>query len=159
AETESLAEALAPFRELRRLREPGTLEGGDVMRVGRSLFVGASSRTNAEGICQLAEEVTPFGYTTHTVEVRGRMHLKTACTYLGEGILLANREWIDVTPLVEFEILDVAPGEPWAGNVLSFGKTIVMPDGFPATASRIRERGWKVHTLDISELMKAEAGL
>jgi dimethylargininase len=158
-EAESLAEALAPYRALRRLSEPGTLEGGDVMRVGRSLFVGASSRTNVEGIRQLAEEFAQFGYTVHTVGVRGCMHLKTGCSYLGEGILLANREWIDVGPLVEFEILDVAPDEPWAANVLSFGNTVVMPDIFPATAALIERRGWKARTLDVSELMKAEAGL
>jgi dimethylargininase len=158
-ESESLERALEPFRAIRRLREPATLEGGDVMRAGWTLFVGASIRTNPEGIRQLAEELSPFGYEVRPVAVRGCMHLKTGCTFLGDGTVLANREWIDAEALREFEILDVAPEEPWAADVLNIGGTIVMPDAFPATAELIRREGWKVRTLDVSELMKAEAGV
>ncbi|MBZ5618280.1 MAG: dimethylargininase [Acidobacteriia bacterium] len=158
-EADSLARALAPFRPLRWLRAPATLEGGDVMRAGRTVFVGASSRTNAEGIRQLAEALSPFAYDVQAVEVRGCMHLKTGCTYLGEGTLLANREWIDTAGLETFRILDVAPEEPWAANVLTIGDTLVMPDAFPGTAGLLEREGWKVRTLDVSELMKAEAGM
>jgi dimethylargininase len=158
-EAQSLARALAPFRPLRWLREPATLEGGDVMRVGRTLYVGASVRTNAEGIRQLAEALSPFGYEVRAVEVRGCMHLKTGCTYLGERTLLANRGWIDAGAFQGFRIIDVAPAEPWAANVLRIGDTLVMPDAFPATASLLERQGWKVRALDTSELMKAEAGM
>jgi dimethylargininase len=158
-EAESLAQALAPFRPVRWLREPATLEGGDVMRVGRKLFVGASVRTNREGIRQLAEELSPFGYEVRGVEVRGCMHLKTGCTWLGDGAVLANREWIDWAAFDEFRIVDVAPEEPWAADILSIGDTLVMPDAFPTTAALLERQGWKVRTLDVSELMKAEAGV
>ncbi|HEV3201850.1 MAG TPA: arginine deiminase family protein [Bryobacteraceae bacterium] len=158
-EGESLARALEPFRPLRRLREPATLEGGDVMRVDRTLYVGASVRTNAEGIRQLADTVSPFGYEVRAVEVRGCMHLKTGCTYLGDRTLLANRGWIDAGAFEGFRILDVAPEEPWAANVLSIGDTLMMPDAFPVTTRMLERQGWKVRTLDVSELMKAEAGL
>jgi dimethylargininase len=158
-EAETLAQALSPYRRLRWLREPATLEGGDVMRVGRTLYVGASTRTNREGIRQLAEELLPFGYEVKAVEVRGCMHLKTACTYLGDQALLANRGWMDVGAFEGFRILDVAPGEPWAANVLRVGDRLVMPEAFPATAVLLERQGWKVRTLDTSELMKAEAGV
>jgi dimethylargininase len=130
-----------------------------VIRAGWTLFVGTSIRTNREGIRQLAEELSPFGYEVRPVGVRGCMHLKTGCTFLGDGTVLANREWVDAEALQEFEILDVAPEEPWAADVLNIGGTIVMPDAFPATADLIRREGWKVRTLDVSELMKAEAGV
>ena len=158
-EGESLAHALAPYRPLRWLREPATLEGGDVVRIGRTLFVGASVRTNTEGIRQLAEELSPFGYDVRAVEVHGSMHLKTGCTYLGDGTLLANRAWIDARAFEDFQIVDVAPEEPWAADVLNIGDTLVMPDAFPATAALLERQGWKVRTLDVSELMKAEAGV
>lgn len=158
-EAESLARAIEPFRPLRWLREPATLEGGDVMRIGRTVFVGASSRTNAEGIRQLAEMLSHHGYAVEAVEVRGCMHLKTGCTYVGDGTLLANRAWIDTTPLGKYRIIDVAPQEPWAANALRVGDTVVMPHSFPATANLLQRAGWKVRTLDVSELVKAEAGL
>lgn len=158
-EAESLAQALSPYRSLRWLREPATLEGGDVMRVGRMLYVGSSVRTNAEGIHQLVEALSPFGYDVQAVEVRGCMHLKTGCTYLGDRTLLANRGWIDAAAFEGFRILDVAPEEPWAANVLSVAGTLMMPDSFPATTRTLEREGWKVRTVDVSELMKAEAGL
>src|ERR1039457_2928717 len=101
-ETESLARALARFRPLRWLREPATLEGGDVMRVGARLFVGLSARTNAAGIAQLAFELKPYGYSVEAVEVRGCLHLKSACSYVGSRTILANRAMIDTVPFHGF---------------------------------------------------------
>jgi len=158
-EAESLAQAMAPYRPLRWLREPATLEGGDVVRIDRTLYVGASVRTNAEGIRQLSEAVSPFGYDVRAVEVHGCMHLKTGCTFLGDRTLLANRDWIDARAFEGFRILDVAKEEPWAADVLSIGGTLVMPDAFPVTTGMLEREGWKVRTLDVSELMKAEAGV
>ena len=94
-ESESLALALARFRPLRWLREPATLEGGDVLRLGSAVFAGLSSRSNAEGVAQLAAELSPFGYSVRGVAVRGCLHLKSACCAIGERTILANRAWFD----------------------------------------------------------------
>src|SRR5579872_485117 len=80
-ESESIATALAEFRSLTWIHEPGTLEGGDVMRIGENLYVGASLRTNGEGIRQLTEAAAPFGYTVIAVPVHGCLHLKSASCY------------------------------------------------------------------------------
>jgi dimethylargininase len=158
-ETESLARALADYRPLRWLREPATLEGGDVMRIGRTLYVGLSHRTNGEGIEQLAAELHPFGYSVVPVPVRGALHLKTACCPLGEGVILANRAWLDLAPLEQFRIVDVAPGEDRAANVLTLGGSVIVPACFPQTAEILHREGLRVRPLDVSELMKAEAGV
>jgi dimethylargininase len=158
-EGESLAETLACFRPLRRMQAPATLEGGDVMRTERALYVGVSARTNAAGIAQLAEELKPFAYKVKPVVVRGCLHLKSGCCYLGNGIVLANREWVDTEALAGLRIVDVAANEPWAANVLAIGANALMPAGFPATADIVERLGWKVKTTDISELRKAEAGV
>ncbi len=158
-ESESLARALQRYRPLRHLREPATLDGGDVMRIGRTLFVGASHRSNRAGIGQLAAELTPFGYTVVAVEVRGALHLKTACCYVGDGVVLANRDWLDTAPLREFRIVDVAPDEPRAANVLAIGDAVIAPRCFPRTAEILAGLGRKVRPVDVSELMKAEAGV
>jgi dimethylargininase len=159
AEGESLAAALAQFRPLVRLTDPATLEGGDVMRVGRTLYVGASARTNAAGIEQLGRELAAYGYTVVAVKVHGCLHLKSACTYLGDDTILANQAWIDMGPLRGFRIVDVAHGEPGAGNTLTVNGTVLVPSAFPETAAILEGRGYRVQTLDISELMKAEAAL
>jgi dimethylargininase len=158
-ESASLAKAISGFRPLRQIHEPATLEGGDVLRVGRVLYVGVSARTNAGGIARLAEELAPLGYSVKPVEVRGCLHLKSAVCYLGNGTLLANREWFDAAALDGFETIDVAPDEPRAANVLAIGDSVLIPASFPATGRRLEDRGWKVEALNTSELMKAEAGV
>jgi len=159
AESESLAEAIAEFRPVRRLLDPATLEGGDVMRIGRDVFVGLSSRTNAAGVQQLTRELEPLGYRVRPVEVRGCLHLKSACCSMGDGRILANRAWLDTAPLRDYWLLDVAADEPGAANILRIEDTVLMPASFPHTQQIVRAEGLNVLTIDISELMKAEAAI
>ena len=158
-ESESLAAAISAFRPLRRLREPATLEGGDVLRIARDLFVGLTSRTNEAAISQLRAELEPFGYRIHPVEVRGCLHLKSACCSIGDGKILANPEWLDLAPFTRFNIIAVAPDEPGAANVLRIEDTVLMPASFPHTEEILRHEGLNIHTIDISELIKAEAAI
>jgi len=158
-EAESLAKAIAPFRKIEHVRPPGTAEGGDILRIGKKLFVGLTARTNENGIEQFRKIVTPYGYSAVGVTVTGCLHLKSAVTYLGGNILLANREWFDAAPLAGYEWIDVDPSEPHAGNALALNGSVVFPDSFPKTRARIEARGFKVLPLDIAELQKAESGL
>lgn len=158
-EAPSLAEALSKFRKLEQVVLPGTIEGGDILRVGRKLFAGLSSRTNAEGIRQLAAILAPHKYEVIAVPVMGCLHLKSAVTYLGGNTLLANRAWLDCGPLAGFEWIDVDPAEPHAANALALGGTIIFSASFPRTRARIEAHGFHITPLDISELQKAESGL
>lgn len=158
-ESESLAQALAEYRELRHLEAPATLDGGDVMRVGRTLYVGLSQRTNVAGIQQLARLVEPFGYWVTPSEVRGCLHLKSACCYVGDDTVLANRQWMDVDALCSLRILDVPAGEPSAANALRIGDTVVMPQGYPEAQALLERSGFRVRTIDVSEMIRAEGGV
>jgi dimethylargininase len=158
-ESASLAHALERFRPVHWMREPATLEGGDVLRIGPAFFAGVSARTNPEGISQLAAALEPFGYSVTPVAIRGCLHLKSAACPIGERTILANRAWFDAAPFEGYDIVDVPPGEPRAANVLSIGDTVIVPSCFPATARLLEGLGRHVLMLDISELMKAEAGL
>lgn len=158
-EAAGLAEALTPFRPLRYLREPATLEGGDVLRVGSTIFVGLSPRTNEAGISQLAAEIEPFGYVVRSVPVRECLHFKTACSYLGDETLLVNRAWLDTAPLDGWKLIDVADDEPWAANALRIGETVLFPASFPHTEAVLRRAGLRVQPLDLSELQKAEGSV
>jgi len=159
AETESVADLLSDFRPLKFIQSPATLEGGDVMRVDRTLYTGLSARTNLEGIEQLRVIAEPYGYEVRVVEVTGCLHLKTACAYLGARTMLLNRRWIKVENMTEFDLINVSRYEPWAANTLTIGDTVFMVDGFTRTRVSLKERGFDVHTIDIGELQKAEAGL
>ncbi len=157
AEAESVAAALACFRPLYRMESPATLEGGDVIRARRTLFVGTSLRTNAEGIAQLAAAVAPHGYQVCPVAIRDCLHLKSGCCYLGRDTMLANRAWIDAGVFDGYRILDVA--EERAADVLPIGDVVLMPAGFPETQALLEREGFAVRTVDVSELQKAEAGV
>ena len=158
-EAASLAQALGKFRKLEYVKLPGTLEGGDVLRIGRKLFVGLTKRSNSEGIRQLASILAPHSYDVVAIEVSGCLHLKSAVTYLGRKTLLANRAWFDTAPLHAHDWIDVDLAEPHAANALVLGNTIIFPASFPRTRERIQSRGFHVTALDISELQKAESGL
>ncbi len=158
-EATSLTQALAKFRKLEYVTLPGTLEGGDVLRLDRKIFVGLTRRSNAEGIRQLAAILAPHHYEVSAVRVTGCLHLKSAVTSLGRNTLLANRAWFDAAPFAGQDWIDVDPAEPHAANALALAGTVIFPASFPRTRARIEARGFHVAPLDISELQKAESGL
>lgn len=158
-EVASVAAALAAYRPRAYIAAPGTLDGGDVVRVGRALYVGQSTRTNTAGTQQLRELVAPVGYEVRSVAVRGCLHLKSACTYVGGHTVLVSRAHVDVRPLEGLHLLDVPALEPLGGNAVLFGETIVMAEGSPETAELLRRCGREVRTVDISEFHKAEGGV
>jgi dimethylargininase len=158
-EAASLAQAIAKFRKLEHIVLPATLEGGDILRIGRKLFVGLTKRSNAEGIRQLAAILAPHHYEVIAVPVTGCLHLKSAVTYLGRSTLLANRAWFDPAPFSAYDWIDVDPSEPHAANALALGNTVIFPASFPGTRARVEGAGFHVTPVDISELQKAESGL
>lgn len=158
-EAVSLAQAISKFRKLEHVTLPGTLEGGDILRIGRKLFVGLTKRSNAEGIRQLAAILAPHHYEVIAAPVTGCLHLKSAVTSLGRDTLLANRAWFDPSAFSGNAWIDVDPTEPHAANALALADTIIFPASFPRTRARLEARGFHVTPLDISELQKAESGL
>ena len=155
-ESVSLARELERHRPLRWLRAPAMLDGGDVMQAGKTLFVGVTARSNASGIGQLAAAVEPFGYRVRPVVVRGCLHLKSACSYLGDGVLV-HRPWVDEAALAGMRLIDVP--EECGANVLAIGETVLVPAAAPRTAELLCGLGRQVRLLDNSELMKAEGAL
>jgi dimethylargininase len=135
------------------------MEGGDILRINRTLYVGLTTRTNAEGIRQLAAILAPHNYKIVEVPVTGCLHLKSAVTCLGNNTLLANRAWFDSSLFDGYEWLDVDPAEPHAGNALALAGAVIFPASFERTRGRIEARGLQVVSIDISELQKAESGL
>ena len=159
AETSMVADALRPYRRLAPIEAPATLDGGDVLRIGRRVYVGVSTRTNAEGIRQLSATLEPLGYSVESVVVRECLHLKTAVSALGDEQLLLNPRMVDGTAFRGAPWIEIDPAEPFAANVICVGDSVLCPANAPGTRRRLETHGYDVVAVDASELAKAEAGL
>jgi len=158
AEVASMRAILQEHRTVFEISAPGTLDGGDVLRLGRRLFVGISSRTNRQGAAQLREFLRPFGYHVASVPVAATLHLKSAATPVNEGLVVVNASAVKPDAFGAAYIV-VPDTEPQGANVLAVNTAVLCPANAPATAALLRERGLHVVEIDNSELAKAEAGL
>lgn len=175
AETQAVAQELARHRRVTHIRPPATLDGGDVLTVGRSVFVGVSTRTNQAGFEQMRSLLTPLGYRVTGAPVLGALHLKSAVTQVAEGTVLINRGWTDASVFEKaylngpasgaaggcagLELIDVAAEEPHAANALLVGDVAVYPAAYPMTKRLLDDRGITVMCVDLSELAKAEGAV
>ena len=158
-EAEHMAPVLASHRRLSFIQEPGTLDGGDVLRLGRRIFVGRSGRSNDHGIEQLRAVAWPYGYTVTAVPVSGCLHLKSAVTEVAASVVLINPAWIDAALFGDVRVLHVDPDEPYAANGLLVGGRLIYPTSFPRTRQRLEAAGIVVDAVDVSELQKAEGAV
>jgi dimethylargininase len=159
AEPEGIEPVLRKHREVLRIDRPATLEGGDVLRIGRTLVVGESGRTSAAGIAALAVIARRYDYAIVRAAVRGCLHLKTACTALPDGRLLVNPAWIDIAALAGFELAPVPDEEPWGANVALVGDKVLLNAAHVQTAALIENLQFDVRPVEISEFSKAEGGV
>jgi len=158
-EVDSIAAALAAHRRVLRIEPPGTLDGGDVLLAGRTLFVGRSRRTNEAGMEQLRALTASLGYRVEPVPVRGCLHLKSAAALIAPGTVLLNPAWIDSTPFQGMQLVEVDAAEPHGANALLLGETVLYPSVYPLTRARLETLGIRVQTVDLSELAKAEGAV
>jgi dimethylargininase len=158
-ESAAIARVLKAYHPLEYIQAPATLEGGDVLRVGRRLLVGLSARTNFAGVQALENIARRFGYRVSPVAVYGCLHLKTACTALPDGSLLVNPSWVDLQSLADFMTVPVPEPEPWAANTLPLGSTVLLAAEHPRTAELLQGRGLDVRLVALSEFAKAEGGV
>jgi dimethylargininase len=149
-ETESIAAALKRFRKLKRVEAPATLDGGDVLAINGRLHIGISQRTNAEAVEQL---------DANAIQFRGCLHLKSAVTQIGDRTLLLNPQWVDARQFPGFETIAVDPREEFAANALRLDDVLIYSASYPHTLRRLKSRGFRVETLEVDELEKAEAGV
>ena len=158
-ETESITRALSPYLELIRVRAPATLDGGDVLVLGKNIYIGQSTRSNMEAIKQLNELLCGYGYRVTGIELHDCLHLKSAVTRVDDKTLLINRNWVDTQYFEDFDRIEIDSSEPFAANCLPIGGSIIFPTAFPGTRAKLEERGHNVVAVDVSELAKAEGAV
>lgn len=158
-ETATLRVALAPYRSLASIEAPGTLDGGDVLRIGKDLFVGLSSRSNTAAVDQLGRLLAPHGYSVTGVELADCLHLKSAVSAVAPELLLINPAWVDPRHFARWKQIEIDPAEPFAANAVAVGGGLIHPTGFEGTQTRLAEAGLDVFPVNTSELQKAEGGV
>ena len=158
-ETPTVAAALERHAPLGRITAPGCLDGGDVLCIGRRLYVGACGRSNAEGIAQLARLAGAHGYRVEAVALAGCLHLKSACSLIPPDLLLVNPQWVDAAAFGTRPTVAVADCEPYAANTVTVGGTTLVSAAYPQTQQLLEAAGVRTQLIDVSELHKAEGGL
>jgi dimethylargininase len=158
-EVAGVAEVLQQYKPLKAIEPPGTIDGGDLLRVGNRIFAGLSTRSNQSGIQQLRDIVSDFGMTVETVETTKCLHLKSAVSEVAPGTLLINTDWISSLAFKDFEMIPVDKEETHAANALRIGKNLIYPSSFPRTMDVLVNRGIDVVPVDLTELQKAEGAV
>jgi dimethylargininase len=158
-EVESIIPALSPYLPLLRIIEPASVDGGDVLVIGKKIFIGLSTRSNAEAVSQLNTLLAPYGYTVRGVKMTDCLHLKTAVTRVDDTTLLINPSWVDSSNFHGFDLIEIDASEPFAANCLPVRGKIIYPITFPNTRKRLEEKGFSIIPVDLSELAKAEGAV
>jgi dimethylargininase len=160
-EVHSMSEVLKEhFQNIEYIKAPGTLEGGDVMRVNDHFYIGLSRRTNIEGAEQFIKILEKYGYTGSTIPVNNVLHLKTGTVYLDNNNLLATGEFIHNKEFNEkFNIIEIPEDESYAVNCIKMNDYVIMPEGFPKTKRLLLDLGYDILETPMSEFQKMDGGL
>ena len=158
-EVDAVATALGAYRTIQAIDAPATLDGGDVLVIGRRVFVGQTRRTNLEAVRQLTSMLEPLGYVVTGVPVTRCLHLKSAATAATDDLIVYYPGWIDRDVFDGLECLAVDASEVAGANVVRVGAATVCPASAPRLVADLTARGLEVHTLNASELAKAEGAL
>ena len=161
-EIDSMAEALARYRRVERVAESATFDGGDILRVYQTIFVGLAekqARTNQAGAAEIRRIAEPFGFEVKEVPFGGCLHLQSAVTQVGPRSVLLNPRWVDEAAFRPLDVVHVARDEPNGANTLRVGEAVLMPTSAPATTAKLKQLKYDVRCVDVSEFEKAEAGV
>lgn len=158
-ETESIIQALSSHRPLVHVVAPATVDGGDVLVLGKNIFIGMSTRSTPEAVTQLQGLLDNYGYTVVGVKLTDCLHLKTAVTRVDDNTLLINKNWVSPEHFTGFDLIDVDSSEPFAANCLPVKDVIIYPTTFPNTQKKLEQKGFKIVNVNLDELAKAEGAV
>lgn len=158
-ETESIIQALSSHRPLVHVVAPATVDGGDVLVLGKNIFIGMSTRSTPEAVTQLQGLLDNYGYTVVGVKLTDCLHLKTAVTRVDDNTLLINKNWVSPEHFTGFDLIDVDSSEPFAANCLPVKDVIIYPTTFPNTQKKLEQKGYKIANVNLDELAKAEGAV
>lgn len=158
-ETESIAKALAPYLPIVRVTEPATVDGGDVLVLGKEIYIGMSTRSNPAAVGQIQDLLGQSGYKVTAVHLNDCLHLKTAVTKIDDTTILIDKNLVDPSQFKAYEWIEIDASEPFAANCLPVNGTIIYPDSFPRTRKILETRGYNIRPVTVDELAKAEGAV
>lgn len=158
-EENTIEKALKKYRTVVRIKEPGTVDGGDICQTEDHFFIGISGRTNHEGARQLKSILSQYGYSASLIEVHHTLHLKSGFNDLGNNRLLIHEQFLDNPAIKNFGNIIVPEKEAYAANVVRINDHLLVPDGFPETLSILKQLDIPLIVLDMSEFRKMDGGL
>ena len=135
------------------------MDGGDVLMIDKRFFVGLTSRTDEAGIAEFAHFVEKFGYRVDTIEVSEGLHLKSIVNYVGCNTVILNEEGARHPAFAEYQHIVLKQEEEYAGNTLWINDTLITPNGYPDTLSKLERLGLRIIKVDTSEFKKMDGGL
>jgi len=147
------------YSNIEEIQAPGTLEGGDILRVRDHFYIGVSCRTNQAGAEALSDILSKYGYSSTLVPLAKFFHLKTGIAYLGNNDLLVAGEFIDHPVFKDFNKIIVSDEEEYAANCIAINDYVLLPKGFPQTKEKIENAGYQVIEVELSEFQKQDGGL
>lgn len=156
-EEKEIAMVVSKYRKVENIDAPGTLDGGDVLRVENHFFIGISGRTNREGAGQLSAILMKYGYTSSELEVKDGLHLKSGIAFLGNGNFISVAAFSNILISGNFIIVD--EDESYSANCLKVNDYLLIPEGFPESKKSIAKLGYNIIGLDVSEFRKMDGGL
>ena len=159
AETVEMEKIVAPLKKIYHLSPPATLDGGDVLKIDKKIFIGNSLRTNEEAIKQVAAIINPKGYEVIGVKIWNTLHLKSVCTYLGNGCIILAEGYLDDKIFSQYDKIILPKEEAYCANCLVVNGKVLISKGFPKTKSLIEAKEFSVIEMEISETKKADGAL
>ncbi len=159
-EEQKIIPALGEFYEKPEfIVHPGTLEGGDVLRIGDHFFVGLSSRTNRQGFIQLERILKKYGFTASPIKLQAALHLKTGLAYLENGEILVTGEFREKEEFKKFKRIEIGEEESYSANSIWVNGWVIMPEGYPRTREKVEQAGYPVKSVEVSEFRKLDGGV
>jgi len=158
-EVAEVAKTMSELKETYRIKPPATIDGGDVLRVDDRVLVGISARTNLHAVRQLKKILENSGMKVVPVKVHKVLHLKSACTYLGNGVVILSRGCFDAKVLQGLGKIFVPKGEEYAADCLAVNGTVLIAKGYAETRKLVEKEGFRVEELEISEFRKGDGAL
>jgi len=152
-----IARVISGYRKTETIAFPGTLEGGDILKVENHYFIGLSGRTNKEGADQLAAILSKYGFTSSEIKVEAGLHLKSDIAYLGKGNFISTPAFSKMIYPANTIILD--QDESYSANCLLVNDILLIPKGFPESKTKIADLGYNIIELEMSEFRKMDGGL
>jgi len=147
------------YSDIEEIKDPGTVEAGDIMMVGNHFYIGLSERTNSEGAKQMIQILESYGMSGSVVELKNVLHLKTGVAYLEQNNLIACGEFVTNPIFKKFNIIEIPEEESYAANCVWINGKVLIPKGYPISKKRILDAGYLILEIDVSEFRKLDGGL